>query len=185
MLKRTGIPTQSSKQSVVSPSEEDLRHSLFPIGEQEYGSLYREHLLSIYTKYSETAESISDRRQNANTFFLSINTALVAFIGYTGFSTATSPPNPRYYWVVLIAGLILSVLWTRLLKSYRDLNTGKFLILHEVETALPIAPFRTEWEVLGGGKKRSAYWPLSHLERFVPFLFMLMYIALFILSIVT
>ena len=184
MSKRTGTPTRSSRQSEVSPSEDELRLSLFPVGEQDYGNLYREHFLSIYVRYAETAEHISDRRQNANTFFLSINTALVAFLGYTGFGLESLPPNPRYFWAVLAAGLVLSLLWARLLKSYRDLNTGKFQILHEIEKALPIAPFRTEWEVLGSGGERTKYWPLSHLERFVPYLFVLMYVVLFILALV-
>jgi hypothetical protein len=184
MSKQIGTPTQSSRQSAVSPSEDELRRSLFPVGEQDYGPLYREHSLSIYVKYAETAKHISDRRQNANTFFLSINTALVAFLGYTGFGLASSPPNPRYCWAVLVAGVVLSLLWARLLKSYRDLNTAKFRILHETERVLPIAPFRTEWEVLGSGKVRSTYWPLSYLERIVPFLFILMYVVLFILTLV-
>ena len=183
MSKRPGTPTLLSRRYAVSLSEDNLQDSLFPVKEQDYGALYREHLLTLYTKYTETVDSVSDRRQNANNFFLSVNTALVAFLGYTGFGATTAPPNPRYYWTVLGAGLTLSLLWARLLKSYRDLNSGKFRILHEIEKTLPIAPFRAEWEMLGGGKKRSAYWPFSHLERFVPFLFALMYVALFILSI--
>ncbi len=133
MSRRPGTPNPLSRRYAVASSEGSLQDSLFPVKEQDYGALYREHLVSLYTKYSETVDSISDRRQNANNFFLSINTALVAFMGYTGFNATTAPPNPRYYWTVLGAGLILSLLWARLLKSYRDLNSGKFRILHEQE----------------------------------------------------
>ena len=41
----------------------------------------RGHLLEQYKLYLEMADRISSRRQSANSFFLSLNTALVALVG--------------------------------------------------------------------------------------------------------
>jgi hypothetical protein len=168
----------------MSLPENRLRDLLFPVPEQDYGELYRDHLLTLYAKYTDTVDRTSERRQTANAFFLSINTALVAFLGYTGFRAANATPDPRYFWPVLGVGVILSALWARLIKSYRDLNTGKFRVIHEIEKKLPVSPYRAEWEVLGEGKSRSTYWPFSHLERYVPILFVVLYGALFVLSLI-
>ena len=44
------------------------------VGEKEYGQQYKDHLFSQYQHYIESAEKISDRRQNANNYFITINT---------------------------------------------------------------------------------------------------------------
>ena len=48
---------------------------------KEYGENYRSHYFEQYKMYIESAEKISDRRQNANNFFLTINTVLISVFG--------------------------------------------------------------------------------------------------------
>ena len=55
--------------------------NVFRANEKEYGASYREHLLAQYQLYVEGMEKISDRRQNANNYFITINTVLISFIG--------------------------------------------------------------------------------------------------------
>lgn len=64
------------------------------------------HLLDQYKLYVEMADRISARRQTANSYFLSINTALVGFVGYI-----TSKESGDYYWLLPVAGVALSYLW--------------------------------------------------------------------------
>jgi len=54
---------------------------LFKVDEKDYGQAYKEHLLAQYQLYVENMEKISDRRQNANNYFITINTVLVSFMG--------------------------------------------------------------------------------------------------------
>jgi len=49
------------------------------VNEKEYGTSYRDHLLAQYQLYVEGMEKISDRRQNANNYFITINTVLIIF----------------------------------------------------------------------------------------------------------
>jgi hypothetical protein len=43
---------------------------------------WHSHLLDQYKLYVEMADRISQRRTSANTYFLSVNSAILAFAGY-------------------------------------------------------------------------------------------------------
>jgi hypothetical protein len=139
----------------------------------------QDHLLEQYKIYFESADRISSRRQSANSFFVTINTALIALTGYVclGSDAAHGP-----YWLVGLSGVILSYMWYRLIRSYRDLNTAKFKVIHEIESHLPISPFDAEWEAVGRGKNRKLYLPFTHIEIYVPWIFLILHIITFIRS---
>jgi len=116
------------------------------------------------------ADRISTRRQSANSFFLSINKALVALVGYVQLGQKTGQ-STDFYWVVSLAGMALCYTWYRLIKSYKDLNSGKFKVIHEIERRLPISPYDAEWEALGRGKDAKLYLPFTKVEMAVPWIF--------------
>ena len=58
--------------------EEDSQ--LFQNSKDEYGEDYASHLLEQYKLYVESAENISDRRQNANNFFITIKITIYYFL---------------------------------------------------------------------------------------------------------
>src|SRR5947208_1921235 len=134
--------------------EEDLRRDLKGVPKDVYGGEYTSHLLEQYKLYVQMADKISERRQSANTFFLTINTALVAMLGIVW------PPTeqiirPVWYLIVSMAGLALCFSWYRLLRSYRDLNSSKFRVVHAIEQLLPIRPYDAEWTSVGRGADRK------------------------------
>lgn len=135
--------------------------------------------LDQYKLYLELLDRISERRQNANSFFLGINTGVCALIGYL-FSKETDLELRSLLWVVPIAGGLLSYFWYRLVKSYRDLNSAKFSVVHLLEQRLPVAPYAAEWVALGEGKDSKKYTPFTHMEIWVPASFVLMYVGLFL-----
>jgi len=151
----------------------------------DVSSLYKDaadlqnHLLEQYKAYLESAENISSRRQTANSFFVTINTALIALISYIhlGNTNTTS-----YYWLVALAGIAISFMWYRLIRSYRDLNSAKFQVLHQIEKRLPISPFDAEWEAGGRGKDSSLYLPFTHIEVGIPWVFLFLHLVAFIQS---
>lgn len=146
------------------------------IKEKKYGDLYQEHILEQYKLYVEFADRISQRRADANTFFLTINTLIVTGLGLLNNSVG------RYSIVIAILGSVLSITWYFILKSYRMLNSGKFKVIHEIEEQLPMALYKHEWEILGGGKDKTKYWPISHIEKIVPLVFVLAYITLAVIT---
>ena len=71
--------------------------------------------------------------------------------------------------------------WYYLVRSYRQLNTAKYEVVGALEERLPASPYwRAEWYALGEGKDRSRYWPLSHIEQWIPVMFGFAYVAGFI-----
>ena len=74
-----------------------------------------------------------------------------------------------------LGGACISYLWYRILIAYKGLNSGKFKVIHEIETRLPLAIYDTEWEALGRGESKERYWPFTHIELWVPRIFILIY----------
>lgn len=132
------------------------------------------HLLDQYKLYVEMADRISQRRATANSYFLTVNSAILAFVGYLTMKDSTTD-----LWLIAVAGFTLSVLWERLITSYRDLNTAKFKVIHKIEKRLPISPYEAEWIAMGEGKRPDLYRPISHIERGVPFIFIALHTIVF------
>lgn len=136
-------------------------HSDYPVEK------FQDHRFEQYKLYVEMTDRISARRQTANSFFLTLNTALVALVSYLGLGTSPK----KWYWAVAVAGIVLSYMWYRLVRSYKDLNTAKFKIVHEIESKLPMAPYDAEWEAVGRGEMPKLYLPFTHVEMYVPWVF--------------
>jgi len=81
------------------------------------------------------------------------------------------------YWLIAIAGIVLSYMWYRLVRSYKDLNTAKFKVVHEIEAQLPLAPYDAEWEAVGRGKAPELYLPFTHVEIYVPWVFFVIHLV--------
>jgi hypothetical protein len=175
LFTRTQISDISTEQSRIIAS------SLAGEPEANYGEHYRAHLIEQYKKYLDMADKISDRRSAANTFFLTVNTGLISAFGIVNL-TGQKSSN-----MLLITGsfaaILLSYSWYRLIRAYRDLSTAKFKVVHEIENYLPIRPFDAEWEAVGRGQDKRLYWPFTHIERFVPWIFIFVYAIVILFSI--
>jgi hypothetical protein len=137
----------------------------------------KDHRLALFELYLGTAEKVSDRRAQANTWMLSVNSAIVAFYGYLQ-ADKTPIPNlqkPLWLWAIPAAGAIVSVAWASLLTSYRKLNHAKFAVLQELESGLvDVAPFKKEEELYKKDGRRS----LSGVEMWIPGSFLILYLFL-------
>ncbi|MGW7725596.1 hypothetical protein [Streptomyces canus] len=141
----------------------------------------RDHavLLEQYKLYVEMADRVSARRSLTNTFFLTLNTTVFAAIG----ATWKDGPHTGSWLLVfpLVALLVQCGAWFVLLRSYRQLNSAKYTVIGVLEERLPASPYgRAEWTALGEGKDKAKYWPLTHLEQWVPVTFACTYAGGFI-----
>ena len=143
---------------------------LLIVSEADYGKQYRDHCLALYQLYVESADKISDRRLNANTFFLTVNTAL---LGITGYLQST---GVQLLWLVALAGIVISYTWYRLIEAYRSMNAAKFKVIHELEKQLPFALYDAEWEMLEKGRAAGGYTPFSKIEGRVPIVFLVLHV---------
>lgn len=134
--------------------------------------------LDLYKLAVEMADRISARRGVANSFFLTANTGVVALLG-----------TQDVRWYLAAAGIVFSVTWWALLKSYRELNSAKFEIILAMEERLPIRVYGGEWDRLrrepvrfGLRRDRLRSWlgqyrELGRVERVMPWVFALIYLA--------
>jgi hypothetical protein len=51
-------------------------------------------------------------------------------------------------------------------------------VIGKIEERLPLAIFDAEWMVLGDGEDKEKYNPLTHIEQWIPWAFMLIYLSL-------
>lgn len=134
-------------------------------------------LMDQYKLYVEMADRVSSRRGLANTFFLTLHSAILTLFAVFW----KDPPigvSSLYLLPALVITLGLCLAWFWLVRSYRQLNAGKFAVIGALERRLPASPWwRGEWKALRGEEKdKSTYWALTHLEIWVPLLFGLAYI---------
>lgn len=140
-------------------------------------------MLEQYKLYVEMADHVSARRANANMFFLTVSTGFLSIIGLLigRVVTVSNPYDIITAFAVTSGSIAFSMAWWFALNSYDQLNTGKFKVIHQLEERLPAALFEAEWILLGGGKDRKKYWPLSHVEKIIPKAFVLMYAVFLII----
>ncbi|WP_222513121.1 hypothetical protein [Streptomyces sp. CBG9] len=135
------------------------------------GDRDRADLLELHRLAVDMADRVSARRATANSFFLSLQSALVAFVGLSGAERSDQP-----WWAattLATTGVTLSVAWLVLLLSYRDLNAAKFRVILALEERLPARIFHDEWAALTSpSRPRSRrYVELGTAERLVPAVF--------------
>ena len=82
-----------------------------------------EAMLEQYKVYVGMADKVSERRGGVNTFFISVHTILLGAVGLNGFDVA------KYWWIIVLLGLVLSYVWFYLIQSYKLLNSGKFSVI--------------------------------------------------------
>jgi hypothetical protein len=78
---------------------------------------------------------------------------------------------------VAASGVVICYSWYRLVLLYSGLNTGKFKVVHALESKLPSAPYEAEWISLGEGKNPLFYLPFTHVETKIPWVFVVLYAA--------
>ena len=142
----------------------------------------KQELIEIYKLHAELADNVSNRRATANRFYLLVR---------SGLSLLFSAFLQREDWVSLdvlmvvcgLFGILWTAAWYVVIRSYRQLNTGKFKALHELEEKLAYPFFKREWELLTEGAERKNYWKLSVVETFVPVIFLIGFSALLLIGI--
>ena len=133
----------------------------------------REETLEVYKILVEMADRVSQRRHSTNSFYLTVNTAIF------GASAIISKFSSDHIEVaaISIAGLIICVLWYRILESYRNLNRVKFSIIKGIETKLSVSPFSDESDALYGPNGNEKFpSTFTKTEKFVPIVFGILHI---------
>jgi hypothetical protein len=131
-------------------------------------------LLDQYKLMVEMADRVSARRATANSFFVTVQSALVTAFGFS--------KDDR--WPLAVAGLVVAAAWWLSLRSYRMLNGAKFEVINKMEEHLPASPYKDEWAILkrADGPLHKRYAALSFVEQTVPVAFAALNAALIVVA---
>lgn len=147
--------------------------------------------LEQYKIYVEMTDRVSTRRGQTNAFYTSLLTGLLAAIslivekGSSG-NTQSRLAGLHGFLALLVAilGLFLSLVWYLNIRSYKQLNSLKFQVIHEIEAYLPFKLYSREWEILKADRANK-YLRQTNVEQYIPFAIGGLYLSLFIYVIVS
>lgn len=125
----------------------------------------KDTLLAQYTAYAETTAHVSNSRIAANTLHLSLAALL---LGAFAFLMDRDPVPRTLVTVAWLSGLVLAFQWWAIVMQYKKLNGVKFAVLDEMAQHLAARPFQAEWLLLEEGRRRKLYWPVTHIEQYLP-----------------
>ena len=130
-------------------------------------------VLELYKLYVEMTDRISHRRQSANNYFLTINTALISLViaslVYSRFIEGLSHDVTSGVLIaVSLVGCANCWAWRALIKSYKSLNSAKFKVIHAMEKIIRYRPYFDEWEHLSRGENKQVHQKFTDVEARVP-----------------
>lgn len=131
----------------------------------------KEYRFEQYKIFVESAEKNSEKRVTQNNIYLTIN---LAFLSYILFQN----PNLVETIITSFVGLIICLVWLLTIINFCKRNKVKFDIINEMEEEFGNL-YKEEW------KRISILTPLSTYEKFLAIIFMMVYIIIPILNILT
>jgi hypothetical protein len=133
----------------------------------------------MYPMMVQEAGRLADRRQIANTLFLSINSLLVGAIAVLAQQSGFASVSLLIVQVMIAAaGFLLSRQWLKLLELYRRLLDFRYAKLAQIEAmpgfpgALPVYTLESR----EGGDKDTQMFGFGAVEEFIPKLFRVLYV---------
>ena len=146
--------------------------------------------LEIYKLHADLADRVSQRRLGTNRIYAGALVGMMLFLGALLRVGGSHTHGGLEFSVIGVVGALLAVSWALVIRSYRQLNDGKFDALLELEKQLSYRFFEREWHFLGHEDKRDGnsekndkkkqntkYFKLTVVEQFAPWLFFVLYVA--------
>lgn len=147
--------------------------------EQQNMDAYKNELFEQYKLYQQTSETLVERRQSVNSFYISVNAALVTFLGaIAGF--VAMPTKLVVLIAISMAGFIIDVSWLKILDAYGALNASKMKVINLIEKQLPLKLYDVEWEIMSDKMNSKKYVSFTDSEKRIPIIFNILYAAVII-----
>ena len=146
-------------------------------------SEHQSELVEQYTMFQKTSEDLVSRRQDVNSFYITVNSALTAIVGIV-LGVVKSPANLYVVGFMCVAGIILDIAWINILTAYGTLNAAKMKVLNLLEEQLPVALYDVEWRIMSDKLNNKKYVSFTSSEKRIPKLFAIIYTVIIIAIIV-
>lgn len=149
------------------------------------GELNQDALLEQYKLFLQTSEDLVSRRQNVNSFYISISSAIVAIMGFLFAMDLGRMSELIIGFAFCIVGIILSISWSKSLSCYGNLNSSKMKIISSIEKQLPLSLFDAEWAALSDKLNKKKYVSFTESEQTIPRLFGLLYCIVIVFIVIS
>ena len=137
---------------------------------------YSDHFLEQYKLYVEMTDRVSQRREQANRFYVSLVAAIGALLLVLARFGVADGVWPMVFMASGAFGAALSLVWFVNIKSYRLLNSAKYEVINKMEEQLPVAGYSDEWDMLRSRNRVVGPLGLSGVEQFVPAIFIVLFL---------
>ena len=154
------------------------RANIYGAPNSTYGPQYKDHFFAQYKLFVESVNYTSELRLKINTYFLTINTALITAFGLS--SVKLTLNSSVWHFLIPFAGILISIIWWGVSYSYKQRNIVKLRIIHCLEERLPLSLYKTEWQLMDEDHSTTLKKFLFRVDIFIPFVFIISYL-LFIL----
>lgn len=105
-------------------------------------------LIEQYKMMIGSTEKVTDQRMRVNNLFFTVTSSILSVSLVVGKSFEFSLIGTIGMLVLSIMALIVTFFWEKLLRSYGKLNTGKFIVINQIEKQLRTNMFEHEWDIL-------------------------------------
>ena len=176
------IRQSAAQMKIKGESTPTFAEILFPQGPPK-NSADDAQALDLYKIMVQSSEGLVGRRQGVNTFFLTMNGALLTGFGIVIQNSGNNTIGALGIAVLSLTGMILCGAWRSLIISFGQLNRGKFQVINAIERHLKAAIYAAEWEALGRGENTKIYRSFTSREIWVPNALLVLHVFSFFTSV--
>ncbi len=105
-------------------------------------------LVEQYKMMTTSTEKVTQERSKINNLFITIISSLISITFLVGKSLDFNIIATIVIIIFMGLALLSTYSWEKLIKSYANLNKGKFLVIDKLEKQLNINMFKDEWDIL-------------------------------------
>lgn len=133
-----------------------------------------------YKFFAESTQYLSERRQAATQTYLSVNTGIIAVIGFILKETGQSGWGLIVASLALVAaGVLACWIWHKIIKQYKGLISWRYDELMAIEKNMPDwhQLYTKEWHQFYKPRMKKEKFGFSRLEIWLPRLFLWIYLV--------
>lgn len=148
----------------------------------------KDKIFEQYKIMVTSSNELSNRRHSSNKLYLAMNGAILSAAALASRqvkSLSEIDDGIMLFYVFLsIIGVFVNDVWSKQVRSYRQLSSGKFKIINMLEEYLNVAIFTTEWKALSNGKDEKIYASFTKNEVRIPKRLKWTYIFIMLMNII-
>lgn len=110
----------------------------------------RELRVEQYKIMVSSTEKVTEQRLKVNNLFFTVTTTILSISVLIGKELHFNILSSFLLLLITSIALLTTFFWEKLIKSYGQLNKGKFKLIEEIENDLKTNMFQREWDILTG-----------------------------------